>query len=146
MGFYCCTGVYLDAVAFDRTTMERIRKNMERLKDNVRVDIHRSGGWFCHGPGYGTPALRYMQVCCGASCLCNHILSRFYVWCGCLQHFAWADSLWFGEVSRLARACRVRSISAVHRFCEACASASDMVDGLVSSNLAAVPKYDFCGA
>ena len=66
-------GVYLDAVAFDRTTMERIRKNMERRKENVRVDIHRSGGWYCHGPGYGTPALRYMQ------------------------HFAWADSLWFGE-------------------------------------------------
>jgi len=42
--------------------MERIRKNMERLKEDVRVDIHRSGGWFCHGPGYGTPALRYMQV------------------------------------------------------------------------------------
>ena len=55
-------GVYLDAVAFNRTTMERIRKNMERLKEDVRVDIHRSGGWFCHGPGYGTPALRYMQV------------------------------------------------------------------------------------
>jgi len=54
--------VYLDAVAFDRTMMERIRKNMERLKEDVRVDIHRSGGWFCHGPGYGTPALRYMQV------------------------------------------------------------------------------------
>ena len=106
MGSYCCAGVYLDAVAFDRTTMERIRKNMERLKDNVRVDIHRSGGWFCHGPGYGTPALRYMQVRCGVSCLCNHILSRFYVWCGSLQHFAWADSLWFGEVSRLAHARR----------------------------------------
>ena len=53
--------------------MERIRKNMGRTKDNVRVDIHRSGGWYCRGPGYGTPALRHMQ------------------------HFAWADSLWFGE-------------------------------------------------
>ena len=54
---------------------------MERTKDNVRVDIHRSGGWFCHGPGYGTPALRYMQVrgtllapgkelCCRLCCCC----------------------------------------------------------------------------
>jgi hypothetical protein len=63
-------GVYLDAVAFDRTTMERIRKNMERIKDNVRVDIHRSGGWYCRGPGYGTPALRYMQVGCTLLFIC----------------------------------------------------------------------------
>lgn len=41
--------------------MERVRKGMEKAKDDVRVDIHRSGGWFCRGPGYGTPALRYMQ-------------------------------------------------------------------------------------
>ena len=67
-------GLYLDAIAFDRTTMERIRKKMERKKGKgIRMDIHRSGGWYCHGPGYGTPSLRYMQ------------------------HFAWTDSLWMGE-------------------------------------------------
>ena len=52
-GYLFTDGVYLDAVAFERTTMERIRKNMERTKDNVRVDIHRSGGWYCHGTSGG---------------------------------------------------------------------------------------------
>ena len=67
------SGLYLDAIAFDRTTMERIRKKMEKKNDSIRLDIHRSGGWCCHGPGHGSPALRYMQ------------------------HFAWTDSLWMGE-------------------------------------------------
>ena len=54
-----------------------------------------------------------------------------------------AKALAHGEVSRPARARRVRSISAVDKCCEACASAADMVGGLVpvSSSRAAVRAW-----
>ena len=66
-------GLYLDGIAFDRTTLERVRKGMELAKPSVRVDIHQSNNGGCTNGGWGSPALRYMQ------------------------HMAFADSLWFGE-------------------------------------------------
>jgi hypothetical protein len=46
---------------------------MEAAKSSVRIDIHQSNGGGCKNGGWGSPALKYMQ------------------------HFAFADSLWFGE-------------------------------------------------
>jgi hypothetical protein len=67
-------GLFLDGIGFDRTTIERVRKAMEAVKgEEVRIDIHQSNGALCKGGGWGSPALSYMQ------------------------HFAFADSLWFGE-------------------------------------------------
>jgi hypothetical protein len=66
-------GLYLDGIAFDRSTIERVRKGMELAKDSVRIDIHQSNSGSCKNGGWGSPALKYMQ------------------------HFAFADSLWFGE-------------------------------------------------
>ena len=62
-----------DGIAFDRTTLERVRKGMELAKSSVRIDIHQSNDGGCKDGGWGSPALKYMQ------------------------HFAFADSLWFGE-------------------------------------------------
>jgi hypothetical protein len=66
-------GVYLDGIAFDRTTLERVRKGMEAAGKPVRIDIHMSNAGGCQTPGWRSPALGYMQ------------------------HFSFADSLWFGE-------------------------------------------------
>ena len=66
-------GLYLDGIAFERTTLRRVRRGMEAAKTDIRVDIHDSNGGGCRGPGWGVPALQFMQ------------------------HFAFADSLWFGE-------------------------------------------------
>ena len=54
-------GLYLDGIAFDRTTLERVRKGMELAKSSVRVDIHQSNAGGCKNGGYGSPALKYMQ-------------------------------------------------------------------------------------
>lgn len=66
-------GLYLDGIAFDRTTLERVRKGMEAANKPVRIDIHMSNAGGCQSPGWRSPALGYMQ------------------------HFSFADSLWFGE-------------------------------------------------
>ena len=63
----------LDGIAFDRVTMERVRKGMEHANPDVRIDIHSSNSGGCHTGGWGSPALQYMQ------------------------HFPWVDSTWFGE-------------------------------------------------
>ena len=75
------SGLYLDGIAFDRSTMQRVRKAMEAAAaarpggtaSDVRVDLHSSNGGGCRHPGYGSPALQYMQ------------------------HLSFVDSLWFGE-------------------------------------------------
>lgn len=74
---------YLDGIAFDRTTIERVRKGMEAAKSSVRIDIHQSNGGGCKNGGWGSPALKYMQ------------------------HFAFADSLWFGEGRLSSRVCAI---------------------------------------
>jgi hypothetical protein len=97
-------GLYLDGIAFERTTMERVRKAMEAAAvarrrrasglyggtsdggggdsdgnfdsdgdGDIRVDIHMDNGGGCKSPGWRVPALQFMQ------------------------HFSYADSLWFGE-------------------------------------------------
>ena len=66
-------GCYLDGIAFDRSTLERVRKGMEAANKPVRIDIHMSNAGGCQSPGWRSPALGYMQ------------------------HFSFADSLWFGE-------------------------------------------------
>ena len=67
-------GLYCDGIAFDRGTLERVRKSMEAAKgDDVRIDLHASNGGGCDSGGWGSPALQYAQ------------------------HLSWVDSLWFGE-------------------------------------------------
>ena len=87
-------GVYLDGIAFDRTTLERVRKGMEAASKPVRIDIHMSNAGGCQSPGWRSPALGYMQ------------------------HFSFADSLWFGEgfgehTTRTARPLFTRSLPAI---------------------------------
>jgi hypothetical protein len=75
------SGLYLDGIAYDRKTMQRVRKGMEAAAaarpgggaGDVRVDLHSSNGGGCAHPGYGSPSLQYMQ------------------------HLSFVDSLWFGE-------------------------------------------------
>ena len=66
-------GLYLDGIAFDRSTIERVHKGMEAADKPVRIDIHMSNAGGCHDPGWQSPTLNYAQ------------------------HFSHADSLWFGE-------------------------------------------------
>jgi hypothetical protein len=68
-------GLYLDGIAFDRTTLERVRKVMERTKgEDINIDIHDgTNNRDSRDCGVGGPALHYMA------------------------HMAWADRLWFGE-------------------------------------------------
>lgn len=71
------SGLYLDGIAFDRGTLQRVRKGMEAADSTgggeVRIDLHSSNGGGCRQPGFGSPALQYMQ------------------------HLSFVDSLWFGE-------------------------------------------------
>jgi hypothetical protein len=61
------TGLYLDGIAYDRTTMKRCRKVMDAAKEkqagseSALIDIH-SGNNFSPQYGMVSPALQYMML------------------------------------------------------------------------------------
>ncbi len=65
-------GLYLDDVAFDRTTMQRIRKVLLRGRTGAMIDLH-SANQFNPRDGFANSANLY------------------------LEHFPFIDRLWFGE-------------------------------------------------
>ncbi|MGA2202629.1 MAG: glycoside hydrolase domain-containing protein [Terriglobales bacterium] len=65
-------GLYLDDVAFDRTTMKRVRKVLTRGRPNPFIDLH-SANQFDVNDGFASSANLY------------------------LEHFPFIDRLWFGE-------------------------------------------------
>ncbi|NTV80105.1 MAG: hypothetical protein HGA24_01595, partial [Candidatus Aminicenantes bacterium] len=65
-------GLYLDDVAFDRTTMKRVRKVLDRNRPEVRIDLH-SANQYNVRDGFASSANLY------------------------LEHFPYLDRLWFGE-------------------------------------------------
>jgi hypothetical protein len=65
-------GLYLDDVAFDRTTMKRVRKVLLRNRPEAMIDLH-SANQFNPRDGYANSANLY------------------------LEHFPFIDRLWFGE-------------------------------------------------
>ncbi len=65
-------GLYLDDVAFDRTTMKRIRKVLTRGRPGSLIDLH-SANQFDINDGFASSANLY------------------------LEHFPFLDRLWFGE-------------------------------------------------
>ncbi len=65
-------GLYIDDVAFDRTTMKRVRKTLERHRPAPLIDLH-SANQFNPRDGYVNSANLY------------------------LEHFPYLDRLWFGE-------------------------------------------------
>jgi len=65
-------GLYLDDVAFDRTTMKRVRKVLTRGRPNPIIDLH-SANQFNPRDGFANSANLY------------------------LEHFPFIDRLWFGE-------------------------------------------------
>jgi len=65
-------GLYLDDVAFDRTTMKRIRKVLDRNRPAALIDLH-SANQYNPRDGYASSANLY------------------------LEHFPYLDRLWFGE-------------------------------------------------
>ena len=65
-------GLYLDDVAFDRTTMKRIRKILDRNRPGALVDLH-SANQYNPRDGFASSANLY------------------------LEHFPFLDRLWFGE-------------------------------------------------
>ncbi len=65
-------GLYLDDVAFDRTTMKRVRKVLERRRPEPRLDLH-SANQYNVRDGFASSANLY------------------------LEHFPYLDRLWFGE-------------------------------------------------
>jgi len=65
-------GLYLDDVAFDRTTMKRLRKVLIRNRPGVLIDLH-SANQFNPRDGFASSANLY------------------------LEHFPFLDRLWFGE-------------------------------------------------
>jgi glycosyl hydrolase family 123 len=65
-------GLYLDDVAFDRTTMKRVRKVLTRGRPNPLIDLH-SANQFNPRDGFASSANLY------------------------LEHFPFIDRLWFGE-------------------------------------------------
>jgi hypothetical protein len=64
-------GVYIDDLAFDRTTMKRLRKVLEKRPDPM-IDLH-SANQFNYNDGFVNSAFLY------------------------LEHFPYIDRLWFGE-------------------------------------------------
>lgn len=64
-------GVYIDDLAFDRTTMKRIRRVLDKRPDPM-IDLH-SANQFNYNDGYVNSAFLY------------------------LEHFPYIDRLWFGE-------------------------------------------------
>ena len=65
-------GLYLDDVAFDRTTMQRIRRVLERGRPAALIDLH-SANQYDRSDGFASSANLY------------------------LEHFPYLDRLWFGE-------------------------------------------------
>ncbi|MCY1721805.1 DUF6067 family protein [Prolixibacteraceae bacterium Z1-6] len=65
-------GVYIDDLAFDRTSMKRIRKVLERGNPGALIDLH-SANQYNHRDGFANSANLY------------------------LEHFPYIDRLWFGE-------------------------------------------------
>jgi hypothetical protein len=65
-------GLYLDDVAFDRTTMKRVRKVLDRNRDGALIDLH-SANQYNVRDGFASSANLY------------------------LEHFPYLDRLWFGE-------------------------------------------------
>lgn len=65
-------GVYIDDLAFDRTTMKRIRRVLDANRPNALIDVH-SCNQFDEADGYINSAFLYME------------------------HFPFLDRLWFGE-------------------------------------------------
>lgn len=65
-------GLYIDDVAFDRFTMKRVRKVLERGRPQAMIDLH-SANQFNVRDGFANSANLYME------------------------HFPYLDRLWFGE-------------------------------------------------
>jgi hypothetical protein len=65
-------GLYLDDVAFDRTTMKRVRKVLDRNREGALIDLH-SANQYNVRDGFASSANLY------------------------LEHFPFLDRLWFGE-------------------------------------------------
>ena len=65
-------GLYIDDIAFDRTTMERVRKILKKENPGSLIDVH-SANQFNPRDGYANSANLY------------------------LEHFPFIDRLWFGE-------------------------------------------------
>jgi len=65
-------GIYIDDVAFDRKTMKRVRKVLERSNKAALIDLH-SANQYNERDGFASSANLYME------------------------HFPYIDRLWFGE-------------------------------------------------
>jgi len=65
-------GLYIDDVAYDRTTMKRVRKILDRNRKGAQIDLH-SANQFNVRDGFINSALLYME------------------------HFPYINRLWFGE-------------------------------------------------
>jgi hypothetical protein len=65
-------GLYIDDVAFDRTTMKRVRKVLDRGRSGALIDLH-SANQFNPRDGFASSANLY------------------------LEHFPFLNRLWFGE-------------------------------------------------
>lgn len=65
-------GLYLDDVAFDRTTMKRVRKVLERYRDRPVIDLH-SANQFNERDGFSSSTNLYLEL------------------------FPYLDRLWLGE-------------------------------------------------
>jgi hypothetical protein len=65
-------GLYIDDVAFDRTTMKRVRKVLDRGRPGALIDLH-SANQFNPRDGFASSANLY------------------------LEHFPYLNRLWFGE-------------------------------------------------
>jgi len=65
-------GLYIDDVAYDRTTMKRVRKILDRNREGALIDLH-SANQFNPRDGYASSANLY------------------------LEHFPYLNRLWFGE-------------------------------------------------
>lgn len=65
-------GLYIDDLAFDRTTMKRVRKVLTRSNPNAMIDLH-SANQYNERDGFANSANLYME------------------------HFPYIDRLWFGE-------------------------------------------------
>jgi len=65
-------GIYIDDVAFDRTTMKRVRKVLDRNREGAIIDLH-SANQYNKNDGFASSTNLY------------------------LEHFPYINRLWFGE-------------------------------------------------